>query len=70
MSDDEVDNADGWWINLKVYVGNRVVRFRTCREDWEAMDEDQRQGELFDAAIELGWIPDFEYEVDEPASSA
>jgi len=53
---------DPAWVYLTIYPPCKSYLYKTLSEDWDKMTEDERQEELMNAAIELGWLGPYEYD--------
>ena len=59
----EINLDEPFWIHLDVWLptGGKVL-YKTSLSEWQTMSEEERQQELYDAAMELDWFAgDFEY---------
>lgn len=58
----EKEVKEPYWVLLTIYPPCKSYLYKTTAEDWDKMTEDERQEELADAAIELGWLGPYEYD--------
>lgn len=62
MTAEQVVEPEKPWVYLTIYPPAKSYRYKTLAEDWDTMTEEQRQEELSDAALELGWLGPYDYE--------